>query len=83
MDKRRLPKGIKALRGFEIDNGDTIPRRRIEKLVASLDKCAANSKPKATRCASCLYLDECLKRFDAICGRVVMYRHKIRTRTTD
>ena len=72
MDKRRLPKGINILRGFETDDGDAIPRRRFERLINSLDKCAANSNPKATRCPTCPYLDECLKRFDAICGRVVM-----------
>jgi hypothetical protein len=75
-----LPKGIKILRGFEIDDSDTIPRRRFERLVGSLDQCAANGEPKATRCASCPYLDECLKLFDTICGRVVMYRRRVKTR---
>jgi len=83
MDKERLPKGIKALRDLEEDDGDTIPRRRFEKLVNSLDKCAANSNPKVTRCPTCPHLDECLKMFDAICGRVVMYRRRDKIRTID
>jgi len=76
----RLPKGIKALRGFEIDNGDSIARPRFEKLIDSLDKCAFNSNQKTTKCASCPYLDECLERFDAICDRVVVYRRKGKTK---
>jgi hypothetical protein len=77
----KLPKGIQILRGFDMDNGDSVPRRRFERLVDSLDECAVNSKPKATRCHSCPYLSECLERFDAICGRVVMYRRKDKIRT--
>ena len=81
MDKESLPKGIKILRGFETDDGDTIPRRRFEKLVDSLDKCAADGIPRAIKCHSCPYLGECLEIFDAICGRVVMYRRKSKVKT--
>jgi hypothetical protein len=78
MDQIRIPQGIKTLRRLEMDNGITIPRGRFEKLVNSLDRCADDSRPKTIRCDSCPYLDECLERFDAICGRVVMYRRKCR-----
>jgi hypothetical protein len=81
MDQRMLPKGIKILRGFELDNGITIPRGRFEKLVNNLDICADDSRPKTIRCDSCPYLSECLERFDAICGRVVMYRRKSTVKT--
>ena len=76
MDQRKLPQGIKILRRFELDNGATIHRHRFERLVDSLDECAADGIPKAIKCHSCPYLGECLERFDAICGRVVMYRRK-------
>jgi len=76
----RVPRGIKTLRRFELDNGDTIPRGRFEKLVNSLDKCADDSRPRTVRCDSCTYLGECLEMFDAVCGRVVMYRRKYRAR---
>ena len=76
MDQRRLPQGIRMLRRFKVDNGAAISRYRFERLVNSLDKCAANSKPKAIKCDSCPYLGECLERFDGICGRVVTYRRK-------
>jgi len=69
----RLPEGIELLRKFEEDNGAAVSRHRFEELVDSLNECAANSKPKATKCNFCPYIDECLSRFDAICGRVAMY----------
>jgi hypothetical protein len=75
-----IPLGIKTLRKFELDNGLTIPRVRFERLVDSLDRCSDNGRPKTVRCDYCPYLGECLERFDAICGRVVMYRHKYRMR---
>jgi hypothetical protein len=78
MDGIKIPQGIKVLRGFESDNGLTIPRRRFERLVDSLDRCAGDSRPKTIRCDYCTYLGECLEMFDAICGRVVMYRRKCR-----
>ena len=81
MDQRKLPQGIKILQRFELDNGTTISRGRFEKLVDSLDKCAADGIPRAIKCHSCPYLGECLERFDAICGRVVMYRRKSTVKT--
>jgi hypothetical protein len=78
MDGIEVPQGIKMLRKFEMDNGLTIPRGRFERLVNSLDRCAEDSRPRTIKCDSCLYLGECLERFDAICGRVVMYRRKYR-----
>jgi hypothetical protein len=81
MDQRKLPQGISILQRFELDNGATISRHRFERLVNSLDKCAADSKPKAIKCDSCPHLGECLERFDAICGRVVMYRRKNMVKT--
>jgi hypothetical protein len=77
----RLPEGIKILRRFEVDNGATISRRSFERLVNSLDQCAVNNEPKAINCHSCHYLNECLERFDAICGRVVMYRRRNKAET--
>jgi hypothetical protein len=76
MDRIKVPQGIKTLRRFELDDGDTIPRGRFERLVNSLDKCADGSRPRTIKCDSCIYLGECLEMFDAICGRVVMYRRK-------
>ena len=73
MDQRKLPQGIKILQRFELDNGPTIPRGRFERLVDSLNKCAANGTPRTIKCDSCPFLGECLGRFDAICGRVAMY----------
>jgi hypothetical protein len=75
-----IPPGIKTLRRFELDDGVTVPRGRFERLVSSLDRCADDSRPKTIRCDSCPYLGECLEMFDAICGRVVMYRRKCRVR---
>jgi hypothetical protein len=83
MDQRKLPQGIKILQRFELDNGATIPRGRFEKLVDSLDKCAADGIPRAIKCHSCPYLGECLEMFDAICGRVVMYRRKNTVKTVN
>jgi len=76
----KLPRGIKILRRFELENGVTISRCRFERLVYNLDRCADDSRPRTIRCDYCLYLSECLERFDAICGRVVMYRRQHRVR---
>ena len=71
-----LPGGIRIMRRFSLESGVPVSRRRFERLVDSLNACAAGSRPKMTRCSSCPYLDECLERFDAICARVAMAKEK-------
>ena len=69
-----LPKGIKVLRKFKMDNSVPMRPYRFERLVDRLNECASSDHAKLTRCDCCLYVDECIQRFDAICGRVAMAR---------
>ena len=70
----KLPEGIELLRRFKVNNGATVRPHRFEKLLDGLNKCAGSSKPRAMRCDHCPYLEECVQRFDAVCGRVAMAR---------
>jgi hypothetical protein len=70
--RENLPRGIQALRSFELENGLPVPRNRFEKLVDRLEECA-DSNDKVARCQRCPYLAECISSFDAICGKVAMY----------
>lgn len=67
-----LPSGIQVLRSFKLENGLPIPPTRFERLVERLEECAS-SNGRVAKCLRCAYLDECIAKFDAICGKVAMY----------
>ena len=71
-NKESLPSGIQALRGFEIENGLPVRRKRFENLVDRLEECAEGNG-RVVKCQRCPYLAECICSFDAICGKVAMY----------
>jgi len=79
---KELPKGIKALRRFKVDTGAPVRPHRFERLIDRLNLCAGNHN-KAIRCDRCPYLNECLERFDSLCGRVAMARGQRRAIARD
>jgi len=68
-----LPQGIEVLKRFQENDGAPVRPYRFERLNDRLNQCAGNHN-KAIRYDRCPCLDECLERFDSICGRVAMAR---------